>query len=110
MPHPAAEPSEPPSRVRPLVAAALGAALGYAILRYVVVGTTPLAQLPLFVVNKAIANLDASADLVITQNQLTDRARQKTPDALHVSVDNFMNSPKYDEVVELVRDQHQDGA
>jgi len=27
-----------------------------------------------------------------------------------VSVDNFMNSPRYDEVVELVRDQHQDGA
>lgn len=62
------------------------------------------------VVNKAIANLDGSADLVITQNQLTDRARQQTPNAVHVSVDNFMNSPKYDEVVELVRDQHQDGA
>lgn len=61
------------------------------------------------VVNKAIASLDASADLVITQNQLTERARQKTPDAIHVSVDNFMNSPKYDEVVDLVRDQHQDG-
>ncbi|KAA9085056.1 PTS mannitol transporter subunit IICB [Microbacterium radiodurans] len=58
------------------------------------------------VVNKAIANLDGSADLVITQNQLTDRARQRTPDAMHVSVDNFMNSPKYDEVVELVRKQH----
>ena len=26
------------------------------------------------VVNKAIANLDGTADLVITQNQLTDRA------------------------------------
>ena len=62
------------------------------------------------VVNKAIANLDASADLVITQNQLTDRARQRTPDAVHVSVDNFMNSPKYDEVVDLVRAQHQDGS
>lgn len=62
------------------------------------------------VVNKAIAALDASADLVITQNQLTDRARQKTPNSIHVSVDNFMNSPRYDEVVELVRDQHQDGA
>ena len=62
------------------------------------------------VVNKAIANLDASADLVITQNQLTDRARQQTPNAVHVSVDNFMNSPKYDEVVDLVRAQHQDGA
>jgi PTS system mannitol-specific IIC component len=62
------------------------------------------------VVNKAIANLDASADLVITQNQLTDRARQQTPNAVHVSVDNFMNSPKYDEVVDLVRAQHEDGA
>jgi PTS system mannitol-specific IIC component len=62
------------------------------------------------VVNKAIANLDASADLVITQNQLTDRARKQTPNAVHISVDNFMNSPRYDEVVDLVRDQHQDGA
>lgn len=62
------------------------------------------------VTNKAIAALDGSADLIITQNQLTDRARQKTPEAIHVSVDNFMNSPKYDEVVELVRDQHEDGA
>ncbi len=62
------------------------------------------------VVNKAIANLDASADLVITQSQLTERARQQTPNAIHVSVDNFMNSPKYDEVVELVRDQHDETA
>lgn len=62
------------------------------------------------VVNQAIANLDGSADLIITQNQLTDRARAKAPNAVHVSVDNFMNSPKYEEVVELVRDQHKDGA
>ena len=58
------------------------------------------------VTNKAIANLDASANLVITQNQLTDRARAAAPDALHVSVDNFMNSPKYDEVVSMVAEQH----
>ncbi len=57
------------------------------------------------VVNKAIANLDGTADLVITQNQLTDRARTQTPGAIHVSVDNFMNSPKYEEVVKLVEDQ-----
>jgi PTS system mannitol-specific IIC component len=57
------------------------------------------------VVNKAIANLDGTADLVITQNQLTDRAKAQSPDAVHVSVDNFMNSPKYDEVVEMVRAQ-----
>ncbi|MEV8266726.1 PTS mannitol transporter subunit IICB [Microbacterium sp. NPDC076911] len=58
------------------------------------------------VVNKAIANLDSSADLIITQNQLTDRAKKQAPNAVHVSVDNFMNSPKYDEVVAIVRDQH----
>jgi len=62
------------------------------------------------VTNKAIAALDSSADLVITQNQLTDRARQTAPDAIHVSVDNFMNSPRYDEVVDLVRAQHEDGS
>src|SRR5690606_23355797 len=49
------------------------------------------------VTNQAIANLDGTADLVITQQQLTDRARAQSPDSLHVSVDNFMNSPKYDE-------------
>jgi PTS system mannitol-specific IIC component len=59
------------------------------------------------VVNKAIANLDASADVVITQNQLTDRAKAQAPGAFHVSVDNFMNSPKYEEVVDMVREQHE---
>jgi PTS system mannitol-specific IIC component len=59
------------------------------------------------VTNAAIANLDGTADLVITQNQLTDRAKAQNPDAIHVSVDNFMNSPKYDEVVEMVRAQHE---
>lgn len=59
------------------------------------------------VTNQAIANLDGSADLVITQNQLTDRAKAQSPDSVHVSVDNFMNSPKYDEVVEMVRAQHE---
>ncbi len=57
------------------------------------------------VVNRAVANLDETADLVITQQQLTDRARGQAPDAIHISVDNFMNSPKYEEVVEMVRGQ-----
>lgn len=54
------------------------------------------------VTNKAIANLDGSEDLIITQDKLTERAEQKVPGAIHVSVDNFMNSPKYDEVVNMV--------
>lgn len=60
--------------------------------------------------NAAIANLTGEEDLVITQNELTPRARQKTPDAIHVSVDNFMNSPKYDEVVEMVKEQQKGAA
>ena len=54
------------------------------------------------VVNKAIANLDDSYDLVVTHQDLTARALERTPRAVHVSVDNFMASPKYDEIVELL--------
>ncbi|WP_372727454.1 PTS mannitol transporter subunit IICBA [Nocardioides sp.] len=60
------------------------------------------------VVNKAIANLTDTYDVVVTHQDLTDRARQKTGSAIHVSVENFMDSPRYDEVVELV--QHSNGA
>jgi len=62
------------------------------------------------VTNQAIANLDGTADLVITQQQLTDRAQAQSPNSIHVSVDNFMNSPKYEEVVEMVRAQRDSDA
>jgi PTS system mannitol-specific IIC component len=62
------------------------------------------------VTNQAIANLDGTADLVITQQQLTDRAKAQSPDSIHVSVDNFMNSPRYEEVVEMVREQRDSDA
>jgi mannitol PTS system EIICBA or EIICB component len=55
------------------------------------------------VVNVAIANLEDSYDLVVTHKDLTLRAMDRTPSAQHVSVDNFMNSPKYDAVVEEVK-------
>ncbi|NYI45074.1 PTS system mannitol-specific IIC component [Nocardioides aromaticivorans] len=54
------------------------------------------------VVNQAIANLTDTFDLVVTHRDLTDRARQKTPSALHVSVEDFMSTPRYDEIVELL--------
>ena len=60
------------------------------------------------VTNQAIANLDGTADVVITQQQLTERATAKSPNSVHVSVDNFMNSPKYEEVVEMVRQQRKE--
>ncbi len=55
------------------------------------------------VVNKAIANLDDSYQVVVSHKDLIDRASQKTPSAVHVAVDNFIGSPKYDEVVEMVK-------
>ena len=62
------------------------------------------------VVNKAISNLTDSYDLVVTHQDLTERARQKTGSAVHVSVENFMNSPKYDEIVELLEQVNGGGA
>ncbi|WDF04335.1 PTS mannitol-specific transporter subunit IIBC [Shouchella hunanensis] len=50
--------------------------------------------------NTSISNIPDSADLVITHKDLTERAKQKNPSAIHVSVDNFMNSPRYNEIIE----------
>jgi PTS system mannitol-specific IIC component len=62
------------------------------------------------VVNKAISNLTDTYDVVVTHQDLTARARPKTASAVHVSVDNFMNSPRYDEIVELVEQANAPGA
>ncbi|HEM3429382.1 PTS mannitol transporter subunit IICBA [Streptococcus suis] len=58
------------------------------------------AGLDIPVTNKAIANLqDTEQTLIVTQQELADRAAQRTPRAIHVAVDNFLTSPKYDEIV-----------
>ena len=46
---------------------------------------------------------------MVTHQDLTARAKERTPSAVHVSVDNFMGSPKYDEIVELI-DQSSTGS
>ncbi|MGO4189572.1 PTS mannitol transporter subunit IICBA [Pseudarthrobacter sp. TAF60_1] len=58
------------------------------------------------VTNSAIANLSDTYDVVITHQDLTERAKPATASAAHFSVDNFMNSPRYDEIVELVRESN----
>ena len=55
--------------------------------------------------NKAIANLSGDEDLIITQEELTDRAKQKNPNAQHVSVGILMYAPQYDEVVVQLKNQ-----
>ncbi|WP_458108273.1 PTS mannitol transporter subunit IICBA [Arthrobacter sp. R3-55] len=62
------------------------------------------------VTNSAIANLNDNYDVVVTHQDLTERAQPRTASAVHYSVDNFMNSPEYDDIVELVRSSNTDGA
>jgi PTS system mannitol-specific IIC component len=55
------------------------------------------------VTNLAISNLTDDIDLVVTHQDLTPRAQSMAPSAQHVSVDNFMNSPQYDGIVEELK-------
>ncbi len=55
------------------------------------------------VTNVAIANLDDDVDLVVTHQDLTARARQKSPSAQHVPVSNFMAAPEYDGIVDQLQ-------
>jgi PTS system mannitol-specific IIC component len=57
------------------------------------------AAIDVIVVNTAISEIPPDADIVITHKSLTDRARNKAPEAEHISIDNFMKSPEYDELV-----------
>ena len=55
------------------------------------------------VVNQAIANLTDSYDIIVTHQDLAARARPMVPSATMFTVDNFMGSPVYDDVVEAVK-------
>ena len=55
------------------------------------------------VTNLAISNLTDDVDLIVTHQDLTPRAQSMSPSAQHVSVDNFMNSPQYDAIVEELK-------
>lgn len=74
-------------------------AMGASILR----NKTKKAGLDVTVINTAINNLPEDADVVITHKDLTDRAKAKLPNVTHISVENFLNSPRYDELVESLK-------
>ncbi|NNU83526.1 PTS mannitol transporter subunit IICB [Geobacillus sp. BMUD] len=92
-----------PSRVKKIVFACdagMGSsAMGASILR----NKVQKAGLDIEVTNTAINQLPADADIVVTHQNLTDRAKAKLPNAYHVSVENFLNSPKYDELIEQLK-------
>ncbi|MCY7772232.1 PTS mannitol transporter subunit IICB [Bacillus haynesii] len=61
------------------------------------------AELDIDVSNTSINNLPEDADIVITHKDLTERAKVKLPNARHISVENFLNSPKYDELINQLK-------
>jgi PTS system mannitol-specific IIC component len=61
------------------------------------------AGLDITVINTAINEIPSDADIVVTQKTLTDRAMAKLPSAEHISVENFLNSSKYDELVQRLK-------
>jgi len=61
------------------------------------------AGLDVSVTNTAISNLPGDAQVVITQEELTPRAKNKLPNAYHISVDNFLSSPEYDKLIDSLQ-------
>lgn len=61
------------------------------------------ARIPVVVTNTSIENIPADADVVVTQNTLTSRALKSAPTAHHISIDNFMSNPVYNEFVDALK-------
>ena len=57
------------------------------------------AGLDITVINTAINEIPTDADIVVTQKTLTERAKDRVPEAEHISIENFLNSPEYEALV-----------
>jgi len=58
------------------------------------------AGLDIEVIHCAIEEIPDDVEIIITHKSLTERARAKSPNAYHISIDNFINSPEYDKLVD----------
>lgn len=56
--------------------------------------------------NVSISDLPKDVDIIITHKSLTNRAKNECPNAIHISVDNFLSSPKYDEIVQIIMQKY----
>ncbi len=61
------------------------------------------AGLNIEVLNTAIDDLPADVDIVITHKQLTARAESVVPTARHISIDDFIMTTVYDQLVEELK-------
>lgn len=56
------------------------------------------------IVNSAISNLDDTADIIITQKSLTDLAKEKMPNKIHLSINNFMDKKFYNDILDKIKE------
>jgi PTS system mannitol-specific IIC component len=61
------------------------------------------AGLNIQVFNTAIEAIPKDADIVITHEKLTDRAKSAAPNAQHISIKDFINTPVYSELVDKLK-------
>ncbi|WP_408063544.1 MULTISPECIES: PTS mannitol transporter subunit IICBA [Vibrio] len=66
------------------------------------------AGMDISVTNLAINNLPDDVDIVITHKDLTDRARHQVPNALHISLTNFLDASLYDNLVNQLQSKESD--
>lgn len=55
------------------------------------------------VIHTALQKIPDDADLIVTHVELSDIAKQKSPNKPHVSISSYMNPPEFNDVVEIVR-------
>ncbi len=58
------------------------------------------AGLDIEVINCAIEDIPTDGDIIITHKNLTGRAKEKAPNKKHISIDDFISTPVYDQIVE----------
>lgn len=63
------------------------------------------AGIDVVVVNSAINEIPEDADIIVSHQELTKRAKQSMPNALHISVTDFINSPEYDRLISRLKEQ-----
>lgn len=65
----------------------------------------------ILVTNMAINDLPSDVDIVVTHRDLTARAKTYAPEALHISLTNFLDSQTYNDLVtRLIAEKHPDAA
>lgn len=52
----------------------------------------------------SIPSLPEDVDIVVTHKSLTDRAIAVRPNAIHYSVENFLEGEQYDAIIEKIKE------